>query len=160
QTGQPDRVFPVGNNPVKGIAFSPDGQRLAIASDQGVMGWDVNTRQTVLHLRADTRTASSVAYSPDGKHLVTGGADGTVNGGEGVGGGGPLPPRAQAGGVRARPSRADSRRPPPASKDNTVRVGDPAPKPGGLALRERTGPAATAVAFSPDGKRLASIGWD
>jgi len=48
-----------------GVAFSPDGQRLAA---QGKV-WDVTTRKELLSLKG--LFARPVAFSPDGKRLVT-----------------------------------------------------------------------------------------
>ena len=77
------------------IAFSPDGQRLASASgdhdwDEGknemiikpgadqVHLWDVATRQRILSLKSPSGFGGKVAFSPDGKHLVTDSQDGMI----------------------------------------------------------------------------------
>ncbi len=64
---------------IRGLAFSPDGQRLASASnDQTVKVWDLTIGQELLTLRADTGGFHEVAFSPDGKQLAASGYDGTV----------------------------------------------------------------------------------
>jgi WD40 repeat protein len=56
---------------VNGVAFAPDGRRLASAgSDRTVRVWDLGTDQEVLLLRLPALEPSSVAFTPDGRHLV------------------------------------------------------------------------------------------
>jgi Flp pilus assembly protein TadD len=53
---------------VTSVAFSPDGQRLASASDDGtVKVWDAHKGQQVLSLKGHTGPVLSVAFSPDGQ---------------------------------------------------------------------------------------------
>ena len=65
------------------MAFSPDGHRLATASDDyTVRLWDTDTRKPVgLPLIGHIGEVGSVAFSPDGPdghRLASAGADGTV----------------------------------------------------------------------------------
>jgi tetratricopeptide (TPR) repeat protein len=61
------------------VCFSPDGHRLASASeDQTVKVWDARTGQEVLTLRGHTDVVRSVCFSPDGRRLASASADGTV----------------------------------------------------------------------------------
>ncbi len=54
------------------VAFSPDGQRLASASqDQTVKVWDTGTGQETLTLKGHTSCVMSVAFSPDGQRLAS-----------------------------------------------------------------------------------------
>ncbi|HXJ61035.1 MAG TPA: hypothetical protein VNU68_30690, partial [Verrucomicrobiae bacterium] len=66
----------MGNTMVKevsGATFSADGKLLAAASDQGFARiWDAATLQPVANLRGFLQGVHSVAFSPDGKRLVTG----------------------------------------------------------------------------------------
>ena len=50
-----------------GVAFSPDGRRLASASeDRTVRVWDAATGQETLTLKGHTDFVTGVAFSPDG----------------------------------------------------------------------------------------------
>jgi len=78
-------TLPVGNNAtfLPGVAFSPDGTRLAVASDNGfhrVIVWDADTGQEVL--KGDmgyVGPPNDIAFSPDGKLGATGGENQKVN---------------------------------------------------------------------------------
>ena len=61
------------------MAYSPDGKRLATASDdQTAKVWDAETGKELLTLRGHSATVYGVAYSPDGKRLATASEDGTA----------------------------------------------------------------------------------
>ncbi|MGB0385736.1 MAG: protein kinase domain-containing protein [Ardenticatenaceae bacterium] len=64
---------------VNRVTFSPDGERLASASDDGsVRLWNVSAG-TLLHtLWGHTGGVTTVAFSPDGQSLVSGSYDNTV----------------------------------------------------------------------------------
>lgn len=59
--------------------FSPDGERVAIVYDEGLMGvWDVETGEQVLSVRVNDSLLYHVAYSPDGSSILTTSADQTI----------------------------------------------------------------------------------
>jgi WD40 repeat protein len=61
------------------VAFSPDGRRIATASDDRTLKlWDSETGQEVLTLRDHTAGVTCVAFSPDGHRLVSGSVDRTA----------------------------------------------------------------------------------
>jgi WD40 repeat protein len=53
------------------VAFSPQGSRLAVATDQGVRVWDVSTGRTLRVLRG--HLPYGLAFSRDGRLLASGG---------------------------------------------------------------------------------------
>ena len=65
---------------VWGVAWAPDGKRLATASwDFTVKLWDPATGQEALTLRATEAPCWGVAWAPDGRRLAGGSADGKVH---------------------------------------------------------------------------------
>jgi WD40 repeat protein/DNA-binding SARP family transcriptional activator len=65
---------PVGN--VEGLAFSRDGTLLAAVGTGKVVLWEVRSRRIVRILSAGEHGAPGVAFSPDGRTLAIGQADG------------------------------------------------------------------------------------
>ena len=64
---------------VYGVAFSPDGTRLATGCrDNTIRLIDVASREQVAELRGHTDYVHAVAWSPDGTRLVSGSGDSTL----------------------------------------------------------------------------------
>jgi WD40 repeat protein len=80
-TGKQLLTLPTG--PVSSLAFSPDGERLAVGIWEEAKGevqiWDGKTRQKTLVLRAHTGAAvEGIMFSPDGQRLASASLDKTV----------------------------------------------------------------------------------
>ncbi len=86
-----ESVPPLQGHPhgVVGLAFSPDGQRLATAAggtdfhmnvgrDFHVRLWDVQSGHRLLSLVPNSNSVHALAFSPDGKRLATGSFDNTT----------------------------------------------------------------------------------
>ena len=63
----------LGKGTVNGIAYSPDGARIAVASTIGIWLYDIETYKEVGLLVGHTGRVKSVAFSPDGEMLASGG---------------------------------------------------------------------------------------
>ena len=56
----------------RGLAFSPDGRAVALASQSGLCLWEVATGKELWHRPAYQNQLSSIAFSPDGRTLAAG----------------------------------------------------------------------------------------
>jgi WD40 repeat protein len=70
-----DKVY---TNPVEALAFSANGQTLAVACDRVVELWDVPTGQRVVCLEGHQGKVQCLAFAPDDTRLASGSHDRTV----------------------------------------------------------------------------------
>ncbi|MFY1672453.1 hypothetical protein ACN27G_21205 [Plantactinospora sp. WMMB334] len=157
-------VIPVPGGRALGVAFSPDGQRLAGTGADGVVliwTWsgDGVSVSDPLTLRGHHGEAWSPTFSPDGGRLATAGFDGTVRIWEVHGGGAPLVLRGHTGAVWSVDFGPDGQQVASVGDDGTVRIWDVKGRKAPVVLRGHRG-TAVGVAFSPDGRRVASSGHD
>ncbi len=78
-TGALQRIYSGHSDAVLGLAWSPDGMRIASASaDKTVQVWEMATGRNIFSYRGHTDAVCAVVWSPDGKRLATGGNDKVV----------------------------------------------------------------------------------
>jgi WD40 repeat protein/serine/threonine protein kinase len=141
-----------------GVAYSPDGTRLATASPDGTVKlWDAITGQEVRTLKGHTSPVFSVAFSPDGTRLASGDEDSIViwdvTDGRVI-----HPLIGHKGRVLSLAFGPDGTRLASASYDQTVKIWNVRT---GRLLDTLQGHAGgiLGVAFSPDGTQIASAGY-
>ena len=160
-----DAIARLGKGWISGdIAYSPDGTRLAVSGSIGIWIYDANTLDEVALFTGHTEPVNSVAYSPDGKTLVSGSEDYTIRLWDARTGQLLHTLEEHTGGVNSVAFSPDGKMLASASNDTTARSWDT--NTGQLLRTFRmipknhiilTGSAEVhSVAFSPDGKLLAT----
>jgi WD40 repeat protein/serine/threonine protein kinase len=148
-SGQLNLVLRGHKGEVRSIAFSPDGKWLASGSDdKTVKVWDVLQGRKILDLQGPTDIVVTVAFSPDGRRLAAGSEDKTVR----------VWDLESASDLGKSVSGFETgvftfQQEPGFQVRNQVKASQP------LILHGHSG-AVPSVAFSPDGKRLASASKD
>jgi len=77
-TGVQRQFRKAGKGKVGSMAASRDGLLLAVAYEDGLLLHDAKTGEVVGQLEGHGRRVRSVAFSPDGRRLVSGGNEGTL----------------------------------------------------------------------------------
>ena len=68
----------LGKGSINEIAYSPDGNQLAVASSIGIWMYDAHTGEELNLFTGHTRAVESVSFSPDGQTLASGYSDNTL----------------------------------------------------------------------------------
>jgi WD40 repeat protein len=141
---------------VAGVAFSPDGRRLATACwDQVVRVWDWRAGKEVCRCTGHTGSALGVVFSPDGDQVASCSHNQTATLWDAATGKEVASLRGHAKSVTGVTFGPDGRHLATASQDTTVKVWEVSPDRGAVTLRGHTAEA-LCVAFSPDGTRVAA----
>ena len=145
---------------VYSVAWSPDGKRIASASnDKTVKLWDAESGKLLASLTGHEHAVNSVAWSPDGKRIASASNDETVKLWDAESGKLLASLTGHEGGVNSVAWSPDGKRIASASFDKTVKLWDAK---SGKLLASLTGHeyVVNSVAWSPDGKRIASASND
>jgi WD40 repeat protein len=150
--------------PVYAIAWSPDGKRIASASNDGTVHvWDAATGQRFFRYHGHRGSVNAVAWSPNGSYIASGSSDTTVQVWDalqtGEGSASLYTYRGHSGNLRTLAWSAENTRIASGGDDKTVQVWDAKD---GTHHFSYTGHANQiwSVAWSPDNTRIASSSVD
>ncbi len=165
------RVFTRTDSPVRGVAFSPDGNVVWACAESGlVLAWDRGTGKERIKAMIEGTKCLALAISPDGKRVLIGGTtEGKGEEGRKVDAGvmalytenfKEIWREVNNAGVRSLAFSPDGKRVAAACDNGFVLVRDAETGKGIMTPGRRQDGPLTAVAFSPDGKLLAAGGAD
>jgi WD40 repeat protein len=153
-------LLPGHKGPISAIAFSPDGQRIVSADEEGnVHLWHGATGARVGNLKGHTGPVNAAALSHDGKRILTVSGDGTAWLWDGTDGRSIACLRGHTGPVSGGAFSPDGHYVLTGSHDHTACLWDGISGAHRVTLQGHTGPI-TAVAFSLDCHRVVTASQD
>ncbi len=155
-------TLPGSGLPLNVAAYSPDGQRIVTAADDGsVRLWSADGSGQPLHLGSHEESVQSASFSRDGQRIITTSRDGAVRVWWVDVDGSPqyILFKADTCEVRSAAFSTDGKRIILTCRDKTVRVWKADGSEELLVLPEHER-GLTSAAFSTDGKRIVTTSWD
>jgi len=138
---------------VSSVSFSPDGKLMVVGGGNEIQIWDATTTTKVTTLRGHDGSTLSVAFSPDGKNVVSGSMDNMIKVWDTATGEELMTLRGHEYSVSSVTFTPDGKKIISGSYDGTIKVWDLS------VAREFTrivGRLVNSIVFSPDGKRIVS----
>jgi WD40 repeat protein len=154
------KTFPAHQGQVWGMAYSPDGTRLATSgSDRKIRIWDTVSYENLLTLQAQDVDLTSLAFSPDGKQLAAGSNDGSARIWDAATGQLVLELRGHTKPVYGIAFRPDGKQLATESLDGSIKFWDAVTGDELRTWADARG-SASQLAYSPDGRRILYIDSD
>lgn len=159
---KPDITLSGHTSVILDLAFSPDGKQLASVADDGKLKvWDPTAKKELFTVDGIKNNANRVRFTPDGKSVVCLGSDNTVVVIDAEAGKPrkPIAVTGLTGGTSSLDLSPDGKTV-AVSGRGTVRLFDLATGTAGTQIEAHRGYAVADVAFSADGKAIATVGSD
>jgi len=145
---------------IYGIAFSPDGKKIASASfDNTIKLWQSDTGKNIATLEGHSSWVSSVCFSPDGKKIASASEDKTIKLWDSVSSKNIATLKGHSDSVWSVAFSPDGKKIVSASQDGIIKLWQ-SNSGKNVATLEGHSSWVSSVCFSPDGKKIASASMD
>jgi WD40 repeat protein len=159
-SGKQLRTFPAHLNGTLGLAFTADGKRLATGGSDGMVRvQEVASGKELVRFKTPTQRIEALVFTRDGRNLITGAVlDPVIRMWDAATGKETLQFRGHEKGIGSFTLSSDGKTLVSGSLDQTLRFWDPST---GKELRQlKTTKPIKTVALAPDGKTMATGGWN